>query len=102
MRIHLTSGGTLTARVDKVAADLDLAILKLPAAPDRTIVTLRDVGNVRSGEDVIAIGSSLGVFQNSVTRGIVSGVRRRPPNVRSESTPNAMRPSTPPAWASAR
>jgi hypothetical protein len=76
VRIHLTSGGTLTARVDKVAADLDLAILKVPTAPDRTIVTLRDVGNVRSGEDVIVIGSSLGVFQNSVTRGIVSGVRR--------------------------
>ena len=28
---------------------------------------------------------------------IVSGVRRRPPNVRSERTPTAMRPSTPPA-----
>jgi S1-C subfamily serine protease len=76
VRIHLTSGGTLMARVDKLAADLDLAILKLPAAPDRTIVSLGVVGNVRSGEDVIAIGSSLGVLQNSVTRGIVSGVRR--------------------------
>ena len=76
MRIRLASGTTLTARVDKVAADLDLAVLKLPAAPDRTTVSLGVAGNVRSGEDVIAIGSSLGVFQNSVTRGIVSGVRR--------------------------
>ena len=33
---------------------------------------------------------------------MTSGVRRRPPNVRSDSTPNATRPSTPPAWASAR
>ena len=76
VRIHLASGGTLTARVDKVAADIDLAVLKLPSAPDRTTVSLGDVGHVRSGEDVLAIGSSLGVFQNSVTRGIVSGVRR--------------------------
>jgi hypothetical protein len=76
VRIQLPSGGTLTARVDRVAADLDLAVLKLPAAPGRTTVSLGVVGDVRSGEDVIAIGSSLGVFQNSVTRGIVSGVRR--------------------------
>jgi S1-C subfamily serine protease len=76
VRIHLTSGGTLTARVDTVAADFDLAVLKLAAAPDRTTVSLGVAGSVRSGEDVIAIGSALGVFQNSVTRGIVSGVRR--------------------------
>jgi len=76
VRVHLASGGTLTARVDKVASDLDLAVLKLPAAPDRTTVALGAISSVRSGEDVLAIGSSLGVFQNSVTRGIVSGVRR--------------------------
>jgi S1-C subfamily serine protease len=76
VRVHLASGGILTARVDRVAADIDLAVLKLPSAPDRTTVSLGDAGNVRSGEDVLAIGSSLGVFQNSVTRGIVSGVRR--------------------------
>jgi len=33
------------------------------------------VTSVRAGEDVVAIGSPLGVFQNSVTRGIVSAVR---------------------------
>ncbi len=33
---------------------------------------------------------------------MTSGARRRPPNVRSESTPKATRPRTPPAWASAR
>jgi hypothetical protein len=76
VKIHLASGGLLTARVDKLAPDIDLAVLKLPSAPDRTTVSLGGVGNVRSGEDVLAIGSSLGVFQNSVTRGIVSGVRR--------------------------
>jgi hypothetical protein len=76
VRIRLATGGTLTARVDKVAADLDLAVLKLPTASDRTTISLGAADTVRSGEDVIAIGSSLGVFQNSVTRGIVSAVRR--------------------------
>jgi hypothetical protein len=76
VRIHLVSGAMLTAKVDKVAPDLDLAVLKLPSAPNRPTVSLGGLGSVRSGEDVIAIGSSLGVFQNSVTRGIVSGVRK--------------------------
>jgi hypothetical protein len=34
------------------------------------------VAGIRTGQDVVAIGSALGVFQNSVTRGIVSGVRQ--------------------------
>src|SRR4029077_14785191 len=76
LRSRLVSGSTLTARVEKVAADLDLAVLKLAPSSDRPTVSLGAIGNVRSGEDVIAIGSSLGVFQNSVTRGIVSGVRK--------------------------
>jgi len=76
VRIHLVSGGLLTARVEKVAADLDLAVLKLPTMSTSPTVSLGGVVNVRSGEDVIAIGSSLGVFQNSVTRGIVSGIRK--------------------------
>jgi S1-C subfamily serine protease len=76
VRVHLTTGETLMARVDRVANDLDLAVLKLPASLERTIVSLGAAANVRPGEDVVAIGSALGVFQNSVTRGIVSGVRR--------------------------
>jgi hypothetical protein len=34
------------------------------------------VADVRPGQEVIAIGLALGVFQNSVTRGIISAVRR--------------------------
>jgi len=76
VRIHRASGDTITARVDRVAADLDLAVLKLPAPiADQAIVELGDMSRVRPGEDVLAIGSPLGVFQNSVTRGIVSAVR---------------------------
>jgi 2-alkenal reductase len=76
VRVRLSSGELLTARVDRVATDLDLAILKLPSAiVNQATVDLGDVERVRPGEDVVAIGSPLGVFQNSVTRGIVSAVR---------------------------
>jgi S1-C subfamily serine protease len=76
VRIRRASGDTVSARVDRVAADLDLAILKLsyPIA-DQTVVELGQMTRVRAGEEVVAIGSPLGVFQNSVTRGIVSAVR---------------------------
>ena len=40
------------------------------------MLTLGTVNDVRPGQEVIAIGLALGVFQNSVTRGIISAVRR--------------------------
>ena len=77
VRVHRASGDTLNARVERVATDIDLAVLKLstPAA-NQPVVSLGATSRVRTGEDVIAIGSALGVLQNSVTRGIVSAVRQ--------------------------
>ena len=43
---------------------------------NQAVIRLGKAADVRTGEDVVAIGSALGVFQNSVTRGIVSGVRQ--------------------------
>jgi len=76
VRIRRSTGTIINARVERVATDLDLAVLKLsiPIA-DQATVELGQVTAVRAGEDVVAIGSPLGVFQNSVTRGIVSAVR---------------------------
>jgi Trypsin-like peptidase domain len=77
VRVYRMSGDPITARVERVATDLDLAVLRLPAPlPNQPIIALGEVSRVRSGEDVVAIGSALGVLQNSVTRGIVSAVRR--------------------------
>jgi hypothetical protein len=76
-RVRRLSGDTLSARVDTVARDLDLALLKLSTPPaDQPVATLGSVAGVRSGQEVVAIGSALGVLQNTVTRGIVSGVRQ--------------------------
>ena len=67
----------MTARVETVARDFDLAALKLSSPlPDQAIVALGPAGSVRSGQEVVAIGSALGVLQNTVTRGIVSGGRQ--------------------------
>ncbi len=54
----------------------DLAVLKIEAK-DLKPVTLGDSDNIEIGQTVIAIGNSLAQFQNSVTRGVVSGINRR-------------------------
>ena len=66
-----------TAVVMNVSAGADLAILQVyNADPRQTTLPLGTMNRVRVGEEVIAIGSPLGVLANSVTRGIVSAVRR--------------------------
>jgi len=76
VRIRRASGDMTTARVETVARDFDLAVLRLsPAATDQAIVSLGTASGVRAGQEVVAIGSALGVLQNTVTRGIVSGIR---------------------------
>jgi hypothetical protein len=65
------------ARVVNVSAGSDLAILKLdqPAETQATL-ELGSANQARVGQEVIAIGSALGVLSNTVTRGIVSAVRQ--------------------------
>ena len=75
--VRLSSGQTLPGRVDTTSSDFDLAVVKVDSAsPTQPVLPLGTVVGVRSGQEVIAIGLALGVFQNTVTRGIVSGVRR--------------------------
>jgi S1-C subfamily serine protease len=76
VRIKRVDGETVDARVDRVATDLDLAVLKTSSSSaDQATLTLGSNASVRSGQDVVAIGSPLGTLQTSVTRGIVSAVR---------------------------
>ena len=67
---------TYTARVTIVAQGSDLAMLQV-YNPDPKQATLRlgSVSTARVGEEVIAVGSALGVLSNTVTRGIVSAIR---------------------------
>ena len=69
-------GSSLQARVDSRSAAYDIAVLKV-ATPSlkQVVIPLGSVKTLRPGQEVMAIGSALGMLQNSVTRGIVSGVR---------------------------
>ncbi len=46
------------------------------APPARATLPLGSLHEVRPGQEVLAIGTPLGVLQNTVTRGIVSGLRQ--------------------------
>jgi S1-C subfamily serine protease len=65
------------ARVTSVSSATDLAVLHvLDVSPSQPTLRLGTVGGARAGQEVFAIGSALGVLSNTVTRGIVSAVRR--------------------------
>jgi Trypsin-like peptidase domain len=76
--VQLLSGSVKrTAVVMNVSAGTDLAILQVyNPDPQQVTLPLGTISRVRVGEEVIAIGSPLGVLSNTVTRGIVSAVRR--------------------------
>ena len=75
--IRRSNGATESARVAAMASDFDVALLKIPdPAADQATIPLGFGNAVRVGEEVVAIGSALGMLQNTVTRGIVSGVRQ--------------------------
>ena len=72
------SDGTRHSDVTVVGSDPlnDIAFLKIKNVSDLKVATLGDSGAMRVGQDVIAIGNSLGQYQNTVTSGIVSGLGR--------------------------
>jgi serine protease Do len=55
---------------------LDIAVLKIEASGLPT-VELGDSEKLELGQTVIAIGYSLGEYQNTVTKGVISGMGRR-------------------------
>jgi S1-C subfamily serine protease len=73
--VRLAGGRTLQGRVERSSPDLDLAVVRTSARPDEMqILQLGSARGVRPGQEVLAIGSPLGL-QNTVTRGIVSAMR---------------------------
>ncbi len=77
VRLKAQDGREIDATVDTVDADYDVAVLKTrqPKAA-QAVLSLGAMEQTRTGEQVIAIGSPLGVFQNTVTQGILSGYRQ--------------------------
>lgn len=75
-KVVLQNGTKLDAQV--VARDpmSDLALLKVEEKNLPT-VELGTSDNLQIGQTVVAIGNALGEYQNSVTKGVISGVNRR-------------------------
>jgi S1-C subfamily serine protease len=68
---------TYNARVTTISTGSDLALLQVyNASPNQPVLPMGSVSRARVGQEVIAVGSALGVLSNTVTRGIVSAVRQ--------------------------
>jgi S1-C subfamily serine protease len=80
-QVTLRAGGTrANGIVVRRSPQTDLAVIRADRAdPERRVLALRRLGDVRVGEEVLAIGSpgfGPDALDASVTRGIVSGIRR--------------------------
>jgi serine protease Do len=73
--VVLNDGTRYDAQVLAKDPNLDIAILKIDKTGLPT-VELGDSDKMQIGETVIAIGNALGEYQNSVTKGVVSGLAR--------------------------
>lgn len=75
VRVILSDGSELPASVVSTDSFADLAVLKADGVMPGVAV-LGNSDNLKPGETVIAIGSPLGDFRNSVTVGVVSATGR--------------------------
>jgi S1-C subfamily serine protease len=76
VQLHVGSA-TYTARVVRASSGTDLALLQVSNPnPKQQTLRLGSVSSARAGQEVVAVGSALGVLSNTVTRGIVSAVRQ--------------------------
>ena len=76
IRVRFADGGAAPAYVSATAVDADLALLRIDAvSPSQSALKLGSAKDVQVGQDVLAIGTALGVLRSSVTRGIISAVR---------------------------
>lgn len=73
--IFLNDGRKFTGKVIAVHPRDDLALIKINAQNLPTI-PLGDSSRIKLGQTVIAIGNALGEFQNTVSVGVISGLRR--------------------------
>lgn len=76
VRIILANGTELPVKVIGGDQFSDLAVLKVEGADLPAVAPLGNSDQVKSGETVIAIGSPLGDFKNTVTTGVISATGR--------------------------
>jgi S1-C subfamily serine protease len=75
VNVRFAGGQRRSAAVEQVWREVDLAVLKIDVVdPYQVFLAIAKPTDIKVGAEVIAIGSPLG-FQNTVTRGIISGTR---------------------------
>jgi S1-C subfamily serine protease len=75
LTVELADGRQFDATIVSVSDDHDLALLKI-AATGLSPAVIGDSDALEVGQTAIAIGSPLGTFTETVTRGIISGTGR--------------------------
>ena len=75
LSVELADGRQFDATVVKISSDQDLALIKINAT-GLTAAKIGDASKLQVGQTAIAIGSPLGTFTESVTRGIISATGR--------------------------
>jgi len=75
LTVALSDGTEYPATVVKELADNDLALIKIEAT-DLVPATIGDSTTLQAGETAIAIGSPLGTYTETVTKGIISATGR--------------------------
>jgi serine protease Do len=75
LSVELETGEVLSATLVEMAGDRDLALVKVDAT-GLTAARIGDSGSIKVGQTAIAIGSPLGTYTETVTKGIVSGLGR--------------------------
>ncbi len=73
--VYLNDGRKLRAKVLALHPTDDLALLKIDAH-NLPVLPLGDSDKIKLGQFVVAIGNALGEFQNTISFGVVSGLRR--------------------------
>jgi Do/DeqQ family serine protease len=74
IRVTLTDGNQLTAKVVGADPEVDIAVLQIPAEK-LTAIPIADSSRLRVGDFVVAIGNPFGLGQ-TVTSGIISALGR--------------------------
>ncbi|MBA2452236.1 MAG: trypsin-like peptidase domain-containing protein [Chloroflexia bacterium] len=75
LQVIMSDGETVDATLVGSDVFTDLAVVKVDRQMD-TVVDFGDSGALRPGQEVVAIGSALGDFTNTVTQGVVSALGR--------------------------
>lgn len=72
--VILNDGKNFSAKILARDPIYDIAVLKIETKT--SFISLSDSNKIRLGQTVIAIGNALGEFQNTISTGVVSGLRR--------------------------